>query len=101
MLSLAFLGIPSVIGVEKTPGAIAITLILNLPRSLARGNTIPLTAPLVAAYTVWPFCPYSPAKLLTRIITPLYPFTSCCHDIAFAAYFATLKLPTTLTLSAY
>jgi len=36
-------------GVTKTPGAIAITLILNLPRSLAIGKTMPLTAPLVAA----------------------------------------------------
>ena len=49
MWSIAFFCRPSVIGDRKTPGAIAITLILYFPRSLARGTTIPLTAPFDAA----------------------------------------------------
>lgn len=43
-----FLLMPAPIGVSNMPGAIVITLILYLPRSLAIGNVIPINAPFEA-----------------------------------------------------
>lgn len=89
------------IGVLKIPGAIVMTLILNLPKSLAIGNVIPKIAPLLAAYTVCPFCPSNPATLAMLMITPLYPLTSYWDAMILAACLDTLKVPTTLILSTF
>jgi hypothetical protein len=50
-LSATFLLTPFPIGVSKIPGAIVITLILNLPKSRAIGKVIAIIAPLEAEYT--------------------------------------------------
>lgn len=47
--------IPNFILYKYTPGASVITLIPYFPKSLAIGNVIPITAPLLAEYTVYPF----------------------------------------------
>jgi hypothetical protein len=58
----------------KTPGAIATTLILNFPKSLAIGITIPLIAPFEAEYAAYPLSPSSAATLEIIMITPLSPY---------------------------
>jgi hypothetical protein len=53
-LSFTFYGIFEESGVSKRPGAIATTLMPNLPKSLAIGITMPLIAPFVAEYATCP-----------------------------------------------
>lgn len=63
--SAAFSGKAAPMGVEKGPGAIVLTLILYLARSLAMGRVIPMTAPLLPPYKTYPFWPSIPARLAT------------------------------------
>ena len=100
-LSTTFLPIPLPLGVSKIPGAIVITLILNLPKSRAIGKVIPIKAPLEAEYTTWPLCPSKPATLATFIMTPLSPFTYSCYDITLAAYLETFKVPMTFIFKTF
>ena len=79
------------IGVSKSPGAIAATLIPYLARSLAIGSTMPFIPPLLAPYAVdYRYASYA-AILLINSISPLSPlsFSGLFLAIAIAAYFAT------------
>lgn len=96
-----FLLMPLPIGVSKIPGAIVITLILYLPKSLAIGSVIPIKAPFDAEYTTCPFCPSNPATLATFMITPLSPSIYYCSDITLAACFDTFNVPITLIFNTF
>jgi len=51
-------------------GAMVTTRMPNRERSLAMGSVMDRTAPFVAEYETWPFCPSNAADEATMMMTP-------------------------------
>jgi hypothetical protein len=87
---------------NQTTLTIVITRMPNGAKSLAIGNVIPTTAPLLAAYATCPTCPSYAATLAVFIMHPLNPSLSTeRRAIRSAAKRERLNVPATFTSSAF